>query len=89
MTLYRTPEKIFITDITTSTRVNQDLSAQFSYNVSYFLENEEKENIKCVIQLLGKEEIIVVRIVSSPPSQTGQGMMRWWLSGSPARPARP
>ena len=89
MTLYRTPEKIFITDITTSTRVNQDLSAQFSYNVSYFLQNEEKENIKCVIQLLGKEEIIVVRIVSSPPSQTAQGMMRWWLSGSPARPARP
>ena len=89
MTLYRTPSKIYIRDITTSTRVNQDLSAQFSYNVSYFLQNEEKENIKCVIQLLGKEEIIVVRIVSSPPSQTAQGMMRWWLSGSPARPARP
>ena len=58
VTLYRTPEKIYIQDITTSTRVNQDLSAQFTYNVSYFLKNEEKENIKCVIQLLGKEEII-------------------------------
>ena len=59
VSLYRTPEKIYITDVTTSTRVNQDMSAQFSYNVSYFLKNEEKENIKCVVQLLGKEEIFV------------------------------
>ena len=58
VTLYRTPEKLYITDITTSTRVNQDLSAQFTYNVSYFLKNEEKENIKCVVQLVGKEEIL-------------------------------
>ena len=58
VTLYRTPEKLYITDITTSTRVNQDMSAQFTYNVSYFLKNEEKENIKCVVQLVGKEEIL-------------------------------
>ena len=36
------------------TRVSQDLSAEFFFNVSYFLKNEEKENIKCVVQLLGK-----------------------------------
>ena len=37
------------------TKVGQDLSAEFSFNVSYFLKNEEKENIKCVVQLLGKQ----------------------------------
>ena len=52
--LYTTPKNIYINDITTMTRVSQDLSAEFFFNVSYFLKNEEKENIKCVVQLLGK-----------------------------------
>ena len=53
--LYTTPQKIYINDVTTMTKVGQDLSAEFSFNVSYFLKNEEKENIKCVVQLLGKQ----------------------------------
>ena len=41
------------------TRVSQDLSAEFFFNVSYFLKNEEKENIKCVVQLVGKEILLL------------------------------
>jgi len=56
--LYTTPQKIYINDVTTMTKVGQDLSAEFSFNVSYFLKNEEKENIKCVVQLLGEDDVV-------------------------------
>ena len=39
-------------------KVSQDLSAEFFFNVSYFLKNEEKENIKCVVQLLGMSPVL-------------------------------
>ena len=58
MVLYTTPRNIYINDITTSTKVSQDLSAEFFFNVSYFLKNEEKENIKCVVQLLGRSPVL-------------------------------
>ena len=52
--LYTTPKNLFINDITTFTRVSEDLSAEFFFNVSYVIKNYEKEKIKCKVQLLGK-----------------------------------
>lgn len=50
--LYTTPKAIHIKDVTTSTKVAEDLSATFYFDVNYFISKKDKEDIQCVVQLL-------------------------------------
>jgi len=50
--LYTTPKGIHIKDVTTETKVGEDLSAKFEFKVDYAINDKDKEDIQCIIQLL-------------------------------------
>ena len=77
--LYTTPKSLYISDITTSTKVGEDLSAEFSFDVEYHLENQEKEDVQCNIQLLdGAEDRVVAESFSCRDTRRLAAPKLWW-----------
>ena len=77
--LYTTPKSLYISDITTSTKVGEDLSAEFSFDVEYHLENQEKEDVQCNIQLLdGAEDRVVAESFSCRDTRRLAAPQLWW-----------
>ena len=77
--LYTTPKSLYISDITTSTKVGEDLSAEFSFDVEYHLENQEKEDVQCNIQLLdGAEDRVVAEFFSCRDTRRLAAPQLWW-----------
>ena len=77
--LHTTPKKLYITDITVNTKVGEDLSADFSFDVKYFIKNQEKENIQCNVQLLdGSEDDVVDESFSCQDIRHLKSPKLWW-----------
>ena len=55
------------------------MSAQFTFDVDYYLANQQKQNVQCNIQLLdGSEDAVVEEVFSCKGEMNLKTPKLWW-----------